>query len=246
MQHNERRFNTINGTMIDPPTTAPTPKNIMISSEHPNAQQIAYKVSFYNSSGETIAGPASERINLSSDKSVKLFNVPTSPHSSVIGRVIYRGRSNYYIVGKIEDNISTEFVDNVSVGDISEPLASTTDTFHNVFGYMRQNRPMMSVDPVKEVWASPQCTQAGARVLYYGDNQIVRSTCNGDSVKLPIACLMDRGMVLNVLNKTPFVINVYPADGQKIDNDGINICVQLNPKSSMQFRMEQERWRRIL
>lgn len=247
MQHlPNRHIQPINGIMIEQPMSAPTPERITIPSDHPNTSFISYKVTYITNRGETLAGPESARICLDSAHSVRLRDVPISHNSTVIARAIYRGRANFYYVGRIENNIDTVFIDSFRAGEVGEPLVSTTDTCHVVMGYLRNTTPMLCTDEVRELWASPQITQSGARQLYYGVNQITRAVNNGDSVKLPTAIVRDDGMSVRVINKTPFIISVYPHEGQRIDSDAPNICTQLGAKMSIEFRMQNGRWRRTM
>jgi hypothetical protein len=150
-------------------------------------------------------------------------------------------------VGRIDDNVTTTFTDIYPVSDtVGEPLVSTTDSYHCLNGYMRFNRPAMSTSEVHRIWASPQVTQIGAKQLYYGFNQITRAKNRGDSVILPIANVRDIGVKLNVVNKTPYAVSIYPAIGQSIDDDPINQLTLLEANLSMQFKMEKNKWMRIL
>ncbi len=116
-------YGSITFSQVTPPSTVCTATDLGVSDGNITASNIRYKITYITNVGETnqtlesdvVAGP------LVNGK-IKLTNIPVSDNPVVTGRKIYRrdstqgGPSGYYsvYVGTINDNTTTEWVDNVA------------------------------------------------------------------------------------------------------------------------------------
>lgn len=116
-------YGSITFSQVTPPSTVCTATDLGVSDGNITASNIRYKITYITNVGETnqtlesdvVAGP------LVNGK-IKLTNIPVSDNPVVTGRKIYRrdttqgGPSGYYsvYVGTINDNTTTEWLDNVA------------------------------------------------------------------------------------------------------------------------------------
>lgn len=112
--------------LLDSPDSEPTPTDNgtgLIA-----AGTYRYKVSFFNSSGETTPSDASTSVTIAANKSILLSSIPVGD-TGTVGRYIYRKEnagSVYERVATISNNYSTTLVDNLASPGSEQPQLTTT------------------------------------------------------------------------------------------------------------------------
>jgi hypothetical protein len=122
-----------------------------------------YRVTYYNSVGETSASDSITVITLSGSQVVQLNNIPTSTDTTVLGRKIYRsklGDSSVYgaLIGTISNNTGTTYTD--SLPD-SDPVFSGNILTRPIYAKANTTANYISVSGTRAMIADPSLTTFG-------------------------------------------------------------------------------------
>lgn len=117
-----------------------------------------YKVTYVNANGETEAGTVSADITpTGGDGQVALTAIPTSSHSSVTSRKIYRtegGGSTYKLLTTLSDNTTTTYTDNIADGSLGATAPSSNTAGLHPSDWTGTNQPNLGVQHEGRMWAA--------------------------------------------------------------------------------------------
>lgn len=173
----------------------------------------SYKISYYNSYGETFAGPATAPFTVTVG-SAKLTNIPKHPYNYVSGRKIYRttatGLAPWRLIATIHDNLTTSYVDlsNDSALGVVEPNKNTASSLAIENGWTASSKPQ--VHPVVSV-VSAGATLDTSTIIGDAEYALVDVDVNLTGVRLPALTPLLTGLKVSVKNTSAVnSLYVYP------------------------------------
>lgn len=124
----------LDGTNTEPLPVAPTVANANVGAGNVDVGSHRYRLTFVTAAGETTGGDSTSPVvvtNGAVDGQLALSNIALGG-DAVIARNVYRtvaGGDTFYLVGTINDNVTTTFTDNVADAALgaSCPTVNTTD-----------------------------------------------------------------------------------------------------------------------
>jgi Chaperone of endosialidase len=204
---------TAHGFDILEPSTAPSAYpssrgNIPVGSYQ-------YCVSYQTHYGETLAGPLSPAVTLTTTGAITLTNIPVRPEGNVIARKIYRNAGSISeLVATIPDNSTTTYIDTFSNATTPAPTASFASSVEIERGWIVNKRaPIQPYSTLACANPPSQCDQR---------SQFIFLSASGPGLGciLPPSIPELDGLLVTLTNSSPNDVTLHAGTGRTI-NGGI-------------------------
>lgn len=197
------------GRFNSAPTSAPTLQPSLATAALTGTYR--YALTFADALGETVLGPSSANITVSSS-AILLTNIPIGP-ANVTQRVIYRTKASGSVLYKLTtlpNNTATTYVDSTpDIFLVTLPNALNTSVTREVLeGQIVFARPFVSgYEEVSASLVNPPLITQDTTVVIGGAGMVY----------LPPVNLTTKGVRLTINNKTLATVDVHPQPGGNIN-----------------------------